>query len=445
MAQQFERTIFETSRASEYFNVRELQAQTGQPAYNFVTVALKELVDNALDACETAGVAPEIIIKVQEVEGKVGFSVKDNGNGIQPETIRKILNFDTRTSDKTVYRSPTRGAQGNTLKTVLGMPHALGYDGPLTIEACGTRHTIHIWTDPAGELRIDRDEISCADRGGTSVKVAFPGEIDDEDIFGQFFQQRQKLDYDFHHWARSFSLYNPHATIKIEQAKSGESKIQNSYHSSIAFPGKWRKFLPTDLTSPWWYTTADLERLVFSHIGETRRGNGDLTLREFVRQFKGLSGTAKAKKVCDQFSNIKRLTNFEEKREQVANLLQIMQAQVKPPSPNTLGLVGEEHFKKCFTEWFGVEQMVYKKIARKPNNVPWVFEIALAEDDSQKFEQIDRDSVMFFGVNFSPTYEDPFAGTRLQGHEHGVSGIRSFLDQAYATGRPVAAHMIFPF
>jgi hypothetical protein len=41
------RTTFETSRAGEYFDARELQAQTGQPLQNFAAVALKELVDNA--------------------------------------------------------------------------------------------------------------------------------------------------------------------------------------------------------------------------------------------------------------------------------------------------------------------------------------------------------------------------------------------------------------
>jgi len=56
--QGMERTIFETPRAAEYFDARELQAQTGQPRYEFATVVLKELVDNALDAAETAGVAP---------------------------------------------------------------------------------------------------------------------------------------------------------------------------------------------------------------------------------------------------------------------------------------------------------------------------------------------------------------------------------------------------
>ena len=45
------RTVFSFSRALEYFDAEELQAQTGQPVYNFYSVVLKELVDNALDEC----------------------------------------------------------------------------------------------------------------------------------------------------------------------------------------------------------------------------------------------------------------------------------------------------------------------------------------------------------------------------------------------------------
>jgi DNA topoisomerase VI subunit B len=51
-----QRTTFETPRASEYFSSQELQAQTGQPPYRFASVVLKEIVDNALDAAESAGV-----------------------------------------------------------------------------------------------------------------------------------------------------------------------------------------------------------------------------------------------------------------------------------------------------------------------------------------------------------------------------------------------------
>ncbi len=69
------REHFSVSRAAEYFRASELQAQTGRPRYDFGHVVLKELVDNALDAAEEAGVAPAIDIIVNER----GISVSDNG------------------------------------------------------------------------------------------------------------------------------------------------------------------------------------------------------------------------------------------------------------------------------------------------------------------------------------------------------------------------------
>ena len=39
------REHFEISRSDEYFNAKELQAQTGQPSYKFGEVVLKELID----------------------------------------------------------------------------------------------------------------------------------------------------------------------------------------------------------------------------------------------------------------------------------------------------------------------------------------------------------------------------------------------------------------
>jgi DNA topoisomerase VI subunit B len=197
---QLQRTTFETSRAAEYFEARELQAQTGQPRQNFATVALKELVDNALDACETAGVAPEIGVEVDEDDGVVRLAVSDNGPGILPETVRKVLDFGVRVSDKAAYRAPTRGAQGNALKTVVGIPHALGGLEPVIVEAAGVRHEVRAWVDPADELRVNHDQGKAVPGIGTRVTLALPAD-------GQ--------DFDPAFWARSFALFNPHATVRF--------------------------------------------------------------------------------------------------------------------------------------------------------------------------------------------------------------------------------------
>jgi DNA topoisomerase VI subunit B len=202
MTPRLDRTTFETSRDSEYFNVRELQAQTGQPVEMFAAVAFKELVDNALDACETAGIAPRLLIGMYERDDRFTISIQDNGSGITPETVRRILNFQTRTSDKAVYRSPTRGAQGNALKTILGMPCAFGIREPVIIEARGVSHRILAWVDPAGELRIDYQDASTPMIAGTYIQLTLP-------------TRSWRLDPIW--WGQAIALFNPHASVKIHQ------------------------------------------------------------------------------------------------------------------------------------------------------------------------------------------------------------------------------------
>ena len=52
------RVAFKVSRLMEFCSERELQNQTGHSVYDWPLVVLKELMDNALDACEEAEVAP---------------------------------------------------------------------------------------------------------------------------------------------------------------------------------------------------------------------------------------------------------------------------------------------------------------------------------------------------------------------------------------------------
>src|SRR3712207_5489595 len=176
-----ERTTFETSRAAEYFDARQLSTLTGVPTSEFASVCLKELIDNALDACETAGVAPEIDVEVHNEQGVIELTVSDNGPGIPPEVVRKILDYNVRVSDKAAYRSPTRGAQGNALKTVIGIPYALGSREPLIVAARGVRHSIAPWVDPAGVVHLDYANTPAVTEG-TTISLTMPnGEIDDEE------------------------------------------------------------------------------------------------------------------------------------------------------------------------------------------------------------------------------------------------------------------------
>jgi len=110
------RTVFAAPRAAEFLEQRALQAQTGRHSGQFGDVVIKELLDNALDAAESAGVSPRIEVSAVTAANLLFVTVVDNGAGIAPDVVEMITDFNVLASDKAAYRSPTRGLQGNAFK-----------------------------------------------------------------------------------------------------------------------------------------------------------------------------------------------------------------------------------------------------------------------------------------------------------------------------------------
>jgi DNA topoisomerase VI subunit B len=107
MVKTLNRTTFRTSREMDFFSEKELVSQTGHGVREWPFVVVKELVDNALDACEEAGVAPEIAITTDEC----GITVKDNGPGIPEATLQGAMDFRIRCSNREMYVAPDRGVR----------------------------------------------------------------------------------------------------------------------------------------------------------------------------------------------------------------------------------------------------------------------------------------------------------------------------------------------
>src|SRR6516164_507339 len=145
------RVAFKVSRLMEFCSERELQNQTGHSIYDWPLVVAKEIVDNALDACEEAEVAPNITVIVDS--GTI--IIQDNAGGIDAETIASILDYTIRVSSREAYVSPTRGAQGNALKAILAMGYVLDRKigseanaaGVTIIETRGIAHRIEFRVD----------------------------------------------------------------------------------------------------------------------------------------------------------------------------------------------------------------------------------------------------------------------------------------------------------
>ena len=168
-----ERQTFQTSRLLDFCSRRELINQTGHAVDQWPLVILKELVDNAIDAAEEAGTVPVINVEVEDST----IIVADNGPGIPIETVRGILDFSTRTSSREAYVSPTRGAQGNALKTILAMAYALDNAAPgeTVIEAQGVAHKITFAVDPVRQVpKIAHTCASSPVTIGTRVTARWP-------------------------------------------------------------------------------------------------------------------------------------------------------------------------------------------------------------------------------------------------------------------------------
>ena len=167
------RTTFETSRLLDFCSEKELTAQIGHDTDDWPLVVLKELIDNALDACEEANVAPEIAVKVD----LDGITISDNGPGIPGETITGAMDYSVKVSNREAYVAPDRGAQGNALKTLLAMPFVLdGNRGRVDVAAHGERREITFKVDPIRQEPVISVETKAAEnvKNGTSVKLWWP-------------------------------------------------------------------------------------------------------------------------------------------------------------------------------------------------------------------------------------------------------------------------------
>ena len=196
---EFFRQIFSQSRLAEFASKEGLERQTGNPVRIWPLAILKELVDNSLDACEGAGIAPEIAITITDE----GITIEDNGPGMEPKTVKRILDFDRRTSSNAVYVAPTRGQQGNALQTLLAMPFAAsGKPASTTIASRGVEHTITFDIDPiTREPVITHEREDSPVESGTRIFVPWTEPI----AYGAIHRQ-----------VASYQWFNPHMTVHFK-------------------------------------------------------------------------------------------------------------------------------------------------------------------------------------------------------------------------------------
>jgi DNA topoisomerase VI subunit B len=427
------RVAFRVSRLMEFCTLRELQNQTGHPFYDWPCVVLKELMDNALDACEEAEVAPVISITVER--GLI--TIQDNGDGIKPATIKSILDYTVRVSSREAYVSPTRGAQGNALKTILAMGYVLAckYEktdadaaGMTIIETRGIKHRIEFRVDHVNnEPKITHTTAPSPIDEGTKITVKWHPHLSWE---GNEFKQL----------AESYTWFNPH--LSLRGTWHGEQFI-----GVAATNPAWKKWGPRDPTSAHWYDEARLQRYLAAHVARERDLGRHRTVREFIAEFRGLSGTAVQRKVLEEVGcSHQSLAQFfglaQVNRRGIAKLLASMRKHTRPVAPKFLGIIGAKHLKQRFLA-AGGNADTFKYQQRKgttDEGIPYLIEVAFGLHQSaltQDGVSIARKFIA--GANWSVGINNPFRAFGSTGE-----GLESTLTKVRANARqPVicAAHL----
>ena len=148
-----QRATFATSRLLDFASVKELTAQTGHDVDDWPLVILKELLDNALDAAEEAGIAPHTTVTVE----KNGITIRDNGPGIPPYG-RAPINPASQSPER--YNATRRYAFSSAFKI-----HDLGLRIG-DIEGLETEDVVHTASDYAVAANL-------RENGATEAEIKF--------------------------------------------------------------------------------------------------------------------------------------------------------------------------------------------------------------------------------------------------------------------------------
>jgi hypothetical protein len=410
-----QRTALRSSRQLDYCTVRNLTAQIGHGPEDWPLVILKELLDNALDACDESDSPPEIRVVVNEC----GITVSDNGPGIPPDVVEDIIDFDNRVSTREAYASCDRGAQGQAWKTLMMMHYALTRaESSVEITARGLSHRITVRVDRIEqrvvvEHTVQDDPAAVA---GTTVHIGWPNgpecggnspAKDDPDLEESHVSEANSSrlilansKWRFLQVAEDFAVLNPHLNLTVD------------WHGDQAdYPAvdtQWQKWRPSYPVSAHWLTPDRLERLVAGYIGHDQQNGHPRTVRELVGEFHGLAGTQKQKLVLDATGLSRTSLSALAKdgrldSEKIAQVLAEMQRHTRPVKPTKLGVIGKDNIAARFDD-LGCEMASYRYQLRKgyARGVPWLVEVAFAWN-----EDLDEQRLIT-GIHWSPTLGNPF-------------------------------------
>jgi DNA topoisomerase VI subunit B len=379
------------SRDLEFFEEQSLRMEMGCDKSEWPIALLKELIDNGLDACERDKIgAPRIDVEI----GEHHFVVADNASGIPSMTVAASANYTIRVSTNSSYVGPTRGQQGNALKTVWTAAAVASDFDPncgCVVEARGIRHRLTAVRDHIARTACVRhDEEDSEVISGTFFRVNWPklASTAKGQKSSDFYIEAEELLF-------KYAIINPQASFSLDGLAIADHTCPVD---------KWEGKDPTSLH---WYSTAKLTDLLRDTAHMNRNPIGLTTpLDEFLAQFKNLKSPKVRREVLEA-AGIRRgwvemLVDVDPVRHDlIAALFKAAKEAGKPIPPGALGRIGQKAADSRLRELYGaMGEVKYKCREGVAVGFPFVVEAAFARADVPEATGI-------FGVNWSPCLRDP--------------------------------------
>ena len=287
-------------------------------------MAVKEAVDNSLDACEEARVLPEVSVEIIEMsEFKFKVIVEDNGPGIVKKQIPNIF-------AKLLY-----GSKFHTLKQARGQ-QGIGISAAVLYAQLTTGRAAKITSrvskkEPAHyyELNIDtqnnkpviakEETVEWAKEHGTKVEI---------DLEAEYIKGNQSVD----EYLKQTAVINPHVTIIYTNPKS-EQVIYARATDKLPYESKEIKPHPYGI---------ELGMLM-----DKLRWTESRTLQSFLTTEFSRVGPGTAKEICEHAAVLPNTKPSQVSRDMAEKLLQgIQKTKIIAPPTDCLSPIGEELLEK---------------------------------------------------------------------------------------------------
>jgi hypothetical protein len=429
---------FSFNREYDFIRLEGLYRATGRPAHEWDIYILKELIDNALDADEflwrdDAQQAPLLHISIEYISVPSPqcqqLLVRVRNREMFPvQQVQDIFATQWYTSRKAFIKGLTRGALGNALKTLLGIPYALHNRvaddwkpdlKPLSICCGGTEYLPRYIVDPIAQtIRLECETKACKPVAGTTISIGLD----------YFVQEIPRTLADIATLAQQYHICNPHAEFHWS-VEIAHQEWEKEYLPQPGWANKFRERAPVR-----WYSLTDFKDLLGALYRQrsTKEEAQKLPLKNVCAYFSGFNlvhAGHNESTVTHIIQDVGRdhFTTIDIESPLAKTLYSALCKYSPPFRSLQLGSIGQEHIRDMLAEHFPLEgKLQYAILTDADNdpNMPFVIEAAVAFLKEGKRQ-------LWTAINFSPTYNDPFLSRWLpapvQPNEL-VLGLRGLLD-----------------